>query len=589
MAAVQPTPAQRRASQAVLEGLRNPLVSLPRHGQVLHQKHGRYLRYDPQAITEQFQLAVLSYYGNPPRNDVGQTLWPTFLTARQMGKSLTVEYCGAVKTAFSPGFDHVCIADRKDRADYLHNRVHHLINSWDGPIQPRTLPGREARQMTFDPKMGGKMRTLSAESSAVGIGQSPDSFHASECPFWSDFAKTMSFIYPSIINRDNVYVCFEATPWTAGSSWHEHWREAMARRGRHLGIFYPFWDGKLNQRPWPTDTAVDTEELRLLEKYGHMGLRLEHLAFRRLMLESDTEIRRNPELFELFYPSSPVDCWIIPTGGAIPANVVEKLRRQILIPWTGDGEMIYKDYDAEAQYVIGIDPSGFAARDHAALVVLEVWADRWEQVGTYAAHVDPPTLWKQIKSIAAQYGGRPLIVPERNGVGNAIISMAIAEGYGNIFHEGFGKPGMWTSDVSAQKMISDLCDVSESGTLVLRDMDLVDQLATYKNDKVVERSAKSEILGSRREDGRRSRHHWDKVSALLMAIQGARSLPNRYRRRDVKHVGAEAVLFPGMSWDDIDRIRHQQEREASRKKNPWRKRHHGVYKKKGSASRRRRR
>jgi hypothetical protein len=139
-------------------------------------------------------------------------------------------------------------------------------------------------------------------------------------------------------------------------------------------------------------------------------------------------------------------------------------------------------------------------------------------------------------------------------------------------------------------MLTELCEAVETGLLVLRDSDLVDQIATYKNDKVIERTARSETLGGRT-GGRRDRHHWDKVSALLMACRGARSLPNRYRAR-VPAPGrgtTDAVLFPGLTWADVDRIRAEQERAKHRSAGAWRERHRAVYNKPGHVRRRARR
>jgi hypothetical protein len=329
--------------------------------------------------------------------------------------------------------------------------------------------------------------------------------------------------------------------------------------------------------------------LRLLGKYGHAGLTLDNLMFRRLVMDTDVEIRRDPSLFEIYYPSSPIECWIIPSGGAIPKNVIEILRAQEHTPWLGDGEALYGNYDPEAQYVIGVDPAGFAARDHAAVFVLEVWADRWVQVGAFAAHTDPLSLWRAIKHIAGEFSGRdgrvPLLAPERNGVGEAIISLARQEGYSNLYHERPGTPGIWTSEASAQEMLTILCEVTEQGLLYLCDADLVDQLATYKNDKVVERSSKSELLSARGSKGRRERHHWDKVSSLLMALKAARSLPIRSRRRDVRDMGQHAILFPGCTWEDIDKLHRATSRERAREAR-WQGRHRSVYVRPGSVRRR---
>ncbi|MAH48400.1 hypothetical protein CMI37_21425 [Candidatus Pacearchaeota archaeon] len=571
-------PAQRKATR-LLAQLRNPLYSLPRWGRVHHQALGKFAEYDPGALTHQMQQSVLTYHANPPKNDQGFNYWLTVLTCRQSGKSTTGEYAAYPIAGFTPGHDHVCIADTKDRADYLHNRVHGLHMGWTGPIKAKTVPVRESRQLTFDPMTGGKMRTLSAESPAVGIGQSPDSFHASECPFWSDFSHTMSFIYPSIRNRKEVRVLFEATPWTAGSAWHEHWRDAFSRRGRHMGLFFPFWDTKLNVRRWPRGSSFDLEEIRLLEKYGDLGLTKENLAFRREVMDDDRQIRHRPEMFDIYYPFDPVRCWIVPSGGAIPKPIIERMRTMDLEPWHPPAAM-YKEPRPGAQYVVAVDPAGFGARDHAAVHVFEVWAHRWEQVATWAGIIDPPELWKVVERLCTQYN-RALLVIERNGVGAGLISMAIASGYMNLYYEAPGKPGVWTSDTSGQQMLAWLTEAIDRKLLVLHDADLVDQCATYQNDKIVERTAKSAMLASaKRSDTRRDRHHWDKVSALLMAIVGCREMPARYEPGGKRYEPGEVVLMPGLTWREVEERRKQEEATKLSQANPWRTRNAGVYRSK---------
>ena len=186
-----------------LDVLADPSISLLAYGSVHDQATGQTVRYDPYKITNKLQATLLAYYSTPPVSDIGQNKWLCLLGYRQAGKSLTAELAAYVKTAYNVGWDHVCIADTRSRAEYLHQRVHFCHNNWNEAIRSRTVPNREVRQMTFDSQVGGKMRVMSGESGAVGIGQSPDSFHASECPYWADAGAQFTLIYPSMINRDH--------------------------------------------------------------------------------------------------------------------------------------------------------------------------------------------------------------------------------------------------------------------------------------------------------------------------------------------------------------------------------------------------
>ena len=105
--------------------------------------------------------------------------------------------------------------------------------------------------------------------------------------------------------------------------------------------------------------------------------------------------------------------------------------------------------------------------------------------------------------------------------------------------------------------------------IVLNDQDTLEQLMSYKNDKRIEEGANSELVRGAPSKRRRDRHHWDKVSALIMAIVGARWLPRRSKPRK-KEESTNVVLFPTWKeWDDYqnkiaDEKKHQAKKDTLR-------------------------
>ena len=535
-------------ARRLLATLQDPSRALPTFGQVHDQASGKFVKYDPSRITHTFQSAVLDYFSNPPRTPHGETKWLTLMTARQMGKSLTVEYAAYCKAAYTPGWDHVCIADTRERAEYLHKRIHHLHHRWPEQLRAKTVPNRESRQLTFSPLQGGKMRILSAETGAVGVGQSPDSFHASEVHLWSDFDGSMFLINPSLMNRSHALVLFEATPWERNCAWHSHYLNATRGAGRHIAQCFPYWDGKLNRRPWDKDWSLENGEVDLLNRYGPLGLSKDNLAFRRLMLDSDPEIRRNPEMFQVMYPFDDLTCWVAATSSAIPEHVLEKHLQSALQPWVGP----YQEYEAPepgAIYAIGVDPSGYAARDHASFQVLKCWRGEWTQVAVFADHIDPVSFTTHIIRAGKRYNSA-LVVVESNGVGQAVLSLMDSDGYPNLYYEKKFRPGFTASSKSVDEatgwMVDGLLD-----ELILHDKDTVEQLQTYRNDKRIEENPSSEIARGAASSRRRARHHWDKISALMMAIVGARRVPTRGKPTEPGQEGDDNIVaFTGMGYAD---------------------------------------
>jgi hypothetical protein len=520
--------------------LRNPARSLPQYGEVHDQETGQFVKYDASRLTTTMQQDILDYYSDPPRTEDGQVAFLSILTGRQMGKSLTPEYCGYVETAYRPAYDHVCIADTQERADYLHKRVHYLHQRWPDSLRSPTVPSKESRQLTFDSEFGGRMRVLSAANGAVGIGQSPDGFHASECAFWPSFSDAMFLIYPSIINRSETKAIFECTPWEAGCDWHEHCQAAKAMEGRHIYKFYPFWDGVLNRRQWKKEWNLDSEEEDLLRKYAAQGLTLEHLAFRRFILKTDAELRRNPERFKVFYPFDEISCWLVRGRGVIPTHALERHQNGLLIP-SKFGYAEFLAPDPTSVYVIGVDPSGQAARDHASFQVLDL-REKWRQAARFADTCDPLAFARKLFETGMRYNQAKIVV-ENNGVGQAVISHLIDWKYPNLYWSSKQKAGIPTTGANIDKMTSHLIDALIDD-LVLYDTVTVDQLISYKGDKRIEESPGLEAVRGAPSSRRRHRHHWDAVSALIMAVQAAR-LENRRGKEDTRSV--EVAEYEGLT------------------------------------------
>ena len=260
--------------------------------------------------------------------------------------------------------------------------------------------------MTFD--HGGKMRVLSGESGAVGIGQSPDSFHGSELPYWRNAGHQFSMIYPSMINRDHSQVILSLRPaqWMSPRRSGGEINAETQSRARSMGLrLLPLLGRQAQRSAWPTNTPLNTEEIRLLEKYGAQGLTKENLAFRRLMLETDAEIRKNPDLFRVYYPFDDITCWIASTGSVFHPELLRKHQERELVTWKGP-YMEYEPPEGGAVYVMGVDPAGYAARDHAAFQVVKIYDGEWTQVATYGGVTDPVAFANKINEVGRKYNMR---------------------------------------------------------------------------------------------------------------------------------------------------------------------------------------
>ena len=440
-----------------------------------------------------------------------------------------------------------------------------------------TIPNRESRQLTF--RHLGKFRTLSADQGAVGIGRSVDNLHMSELPFWSDPGEVWNGLYPAITNRNEASVLMESTPAPmtyGGAAWfRDMCAEARTGTGRWLFHFSPFYMSMLNERPWDKNSRITLEEQKLLDKFGPKGnqpisapgapyLTLENLAFRRETMDMDREVRINPDLFFVYYPVDVLTCWQQGGGSAISKALMTRHENAVLVPWPRHQEyMEYAEPKAGALYVMGVDPAGWLGGDQASFQVLEVWADRIEQVATFSSNgVTPDSFADKIVSVARRYNNA-LVGVESNGVGLATLTLLVTAlnrgDIRNLLYEKRGlteKPGIPATSKNISTALGLLMEALKT-ELVLHDLETVEQLSTYKNDKLVQESETREILmPGRPAKGRRTKDHWDRVSALLWALYCCQKVPRRLRPEPEpaeKKTGA-------VSAKDWQRLRKQQNR-----------------------------
>lgn len=540
------------------EVLRDPAVSLPMLAYVADQASPEEVKYDPFAITKQLQQTIVKYVSEPPMTEDGYARWLCVLKYRQGGASTSGVLAFYPKISYHDNWEHLTIADTLERADGLHERQMLCHNKWDLRFRRKQITAIERRSLSLI--NGSKSKVASAHAEAIGIGRSVSSLLASEVPFWRDAGEQFSLIGPAMYNRRHAMLIQESTPSTMDAPSADFWKmqceDARYGRGRDLFAFFPFWDGLLNRRPWPTGSVLDPEEEALIAEFGHLGLELENLAFRRFVLEQDKTIRRDHDLFDVYYPCNMVRCWKQSGRGIIPARALARHTRKQLVPWTPGDEVIeYHPPKPDATYVIAVDPAGWTGEtpadqdsaqstDHAAFHVFEVWDDEWVQVATYANHTNPIAIGEKLFATGMRYN-RALIGVERNGVGLALVVALKMLKYPNLHHDRNFLPGINKSDDEWEQLLVDaLMD-----KITLYDEDTVNQCQGYKSDKRVRIQAKSLVLGHKT-TRRRRKHHWDKVSALMVAAALCPYAPRRYRAaRD--ELPKNVLPFSQLGYNDL--------------------------------------
>lgn len=582
-----------------LEYLRDPRNTLPNLGKVLDQSTSEMVQWTLD-ISPRLQHAILDHIADPPRMPEGHKKWLVLVSSRQSTKSVTTSGGIYVDTAYNPGRYSITMTYPQDRADDLFRATSMLHASIPDEVRMPTKNTREIKQITFEHL--GLYKTQTTGAHAVGLGRAYDNFHLSEAPFIEGIGSKWSLIQPAIINRAEANVIIESTPATMdmpGTEWFKETFDGarMNPDSRFYALFFPFFESRLCEREWKKEWKVTNEELTLLEKFGPKGnqpvsapgalyLTLENLAFRREVPETDAKVRRNPELFNVWYPFDPITCWQHVGGSAIPAHILSRHLGGVLAPWSPNNGC-YQEYAAPkpgAVYVLGVDPAGYGTGDQAAFQVLEVWEDRWEQVAEFSTNtMDPNEVARWIMITAHRYNDATVIV-ESNGVGtgtlellrlafiNRGIKLHDESGVERLypmknlyFHRltttGESRPGIPAGKEINKQAFAWLLDAL-MGPLVLHSEHTLSQLTTYKQDKLVAPGEIQQILNPGETPRKRQpKHHWDRVSALIWACYAARFAPVRHRQLTrEEHLAAVAKLeeehVKGYTRQEMQRYRY---------------------------------
>lgn len=549
----------------VAAGFRDPRVTLPTWGHVTDQKTLEVMRYDPDRLAPECHNAMLHWAGEAPRTPSGQRMWYLELGSRKTGKSTIGSLIVDNMTAYREGTNGIVMAHTKELAEELFGAIMKNHDMRQAEIKPDTIPNRESRQITYDHgAVKSKVKVLSADSPNVGIGRQANAMQLSEAPFYPDFAGMWSGLRPAFINVDEAVILIESTPAPMSEPSAETFKQLCSNarlvkssgESRFLYHFTPFYASRLTQRPWNPNWALDSTEQRLLERFGPKGgqpesapgevryLTREHLAFRRETMrptDGDEIIRRWPEMFFVWYPVDDLTCWTVIGGGVIPSDVMDIHKARLLVPWMPTEEngcmQIYREPRPGAVYILAADPAGHG-QDHAVFHIFEVWTDQIIQCATFASPgmtAKPHLFGDAILKWARVYNDAHIVV-ERNGAGEgalAILEKAADRGeLQNLFYETRGanaSPGVHSGASKKEEALGLLIDCLRQN-VILYDRETVDQLCSYRHDKLLEESSTKQLVNpDQLGKGRRPKHHWDRASAMLWMAWGLRAVPMKQR------------------------------------------------------------
>lgn len=193
-----------------------------------------------------------------------------------------------------------------------------------------------------------------AGNKSVGRSQTIQLFHGSEVAYWPDAEEHTKGVMEAVSNEPGTEIILESTANGIGNLFHQMWQAAKTGQSEYQAIFVPwFW-----QREYTMSLIegfrLDEEEQQLFEFYNSQGLTLEHLAWRRLKINSSKDVDSAKERFYSEYPMSAEEAFRNPIDNVfINAKYVMRARRN--------------DITTVSPLLIGVDPA-ISDKDKTAII-----------------------------------------------------------------------------------------------------------------------------------------------------------------------------------------------------------------------------
>lgn len=192
-----------------------------------------------------------------------------------------------------------------------------------------------------------------AGNKSVGRSQTIQLFHGSECAYWPNAEEHAAGVMEAVSNEAGTEIILESTANGIGNFFHQTWQAAKTGTSEYQAIFVP-WYWQDEYRDFTQGFVCDDEEQSLLDFYAHDGLTVAHLAWRRMKLNSSSDIDAAKERFYAEYPMSAEEAFRNPIDNVfINAKYVMRARKN--------------DIDSDSQLIIGVDPA-ISDKDKTAII-----------------------------------------------------------------------------------------------------------------------------------------------------------------------------------------------------------------------------
>jgi len=277
---------------------------------------------------------------------------------RQGGCSTYTEGRFFHKAVTKPGVQAFILTHEAEATDNLFGMTKNFYDkmqeNWPGVIPHADT--KSAKKLKFDFLDSG-FSVATAGNKSAGRSKTIHLFHGSEVAYWPNAESHAAGVLQAVSNKPGTEIILESTADGINNYFHSVWVSAKSGQSDFQAIFIPwYWDDDYKSDPQPnTIVSLTDEEQDYLDTYGHDGLTVEHLYWRRRKLlefshDHDTALER----FQKEYPMNADEAFRNPLGDVfIKPNLVLRARKA--------------NVNSESPLVIGVDPA-ISGNDRTAII-----------------------------------------------------------------------------------------------------------------------------------------------------------------------------------------------------------------------------
>ncbi len=223
----------------------------------------------------------------------------------------------------------------------------------------------------------------------------------------------------------------------------------------------------------------------------------------------------------------------------------DALDRAKELDYVRDGNWkIWEEYNWIDEYKIGADVSEWYWLDSSVIQVINI--NTWEQAAEFESNQIPPWMLADELIAASQNYWDCTVTPERNSIGNAVITSIQEKWHGNLLttQKVINKKGWWTENrfgwytnaTSKSKMLFDLQRDFNEWALIIKSLPLLREMRSFANWDLNVAHFDEEVS-----------NHYDRVMAIAIANQ-TKNIGGQFAIKQKKiNIGVESAP----SWMDL--------------------------------------